>query len=290
MILALTLAVGLGIGLGIAWLAGGQRDGGSQPSVQALDVPGDAAAAADGGAPAAPAPAPPEEGSAPPVASATSPEAAVEGFLTAEALQDFEASYEYLAQVDRETTYGTAAGWVAEHADLLPVTGFEIEAVEGGDVTTITALDSRLDPVLGLVPARARGTWTTVEEDDGWRVSYSSSTLEPLYPSDEGVEDAARTWAGAAQECTGGEVDGPGSLLGQPALADELCGAEGELVLGAAGVLTDGPDTTVLLNAYGPEVFTWARVVPVQGPVELRLVLAPVDDAWQVFGILPPPV
>lgn len=289
MILALTLAVGLGIGLGIAWLAGGQRDGGSQPSVQSLDVPGDTTAGEDGGEPAAPAPAPPEEGSVPPVASATSPEAAVQGFLTAEALQDFEASYEYLGQVDRETTYRTAAGWVAEHADLQPITGFEIESVDGSEVTTITALDSRLDPVLGLVPARARATWTAVEEDDGWRVAYSSSTLQPLYPSDEGVDEVARTWAEAAQEC-GAEEDGPGSLLGQPALADELCGAEGELVLGAAGVLTDGPDTTVLLNAYGPEVFTWARVVPVQGPVELRLVLAPVDDAWQVFGILPPPV
>lgn len=285
-VLSLTLAVGLGIGLGAARLASGGSEADSRSSVQSLDVPGDTGDAGGGGAEEAPPP--PEADAAPPATSATSPEAAVEGFLTAEALQDFAASYEYLAAVERDTTYPTAGAWEAAHAQLQPIAGYEIEGAEGAEVTTLTALNSRLDPVLGLVPARARGTWTTVEEDDGWRVAYSSSTLEPLYPSDEGVADAVSEWVTTDGAC-GDTAGASGALLGQRGLAAELCEAGGaDATLGVPGVLSDGPDTTVLLNAYGPQVFTWARVVPVEGPVELRLVAAPVGDAWEVFAVLPP--
>lgn len=291
LLLGLTLAVGLGLGLGAAALL--TDDGPSTaPSVQSLDLPagggpvGTGSDAAGGTAQAAPAP--PEPGDAVPVAEATSPEAAVRGFLTAEALGDFEASYAFLNAADRRTRWTSPAAWTAAHAQLPPVTGFEVEEVSDGTVTTVTALDSRLDPVLGLVPARARGTWRAVEEEGGWRVAFSESVLQPLYPSDEGAADAARTWVASRQaDCgTQGQADAP--LLGNRGLADALCEAEGEAALGPAGVLPDGPSTTPLLDAYGPEVFTWARVVPLTAPVAADIVVAPVDDTWQVIGVLGP--
>lgn len=283
LLLGLTLAVGLALGLGVAALLAGVGPS-AAPSVSALDLP--ARDGADG--PGAVAPAPPEPGDAVPVAEATSPEAAVRGFLTAEALGDFEASYAFLNATDRRTRWTSPAAWTAAHAQLPPVTGFEIEKVSESTVTTVTALDSRLDPVLGLVPARARGTWRAVEEEGGWRVAFSESVLQPLYPSDEGAADAARTWVASRQaDCgTQGQADAP--LLGNRGLAQSLCEAEGEAALGPAGVLPDGPSTTPLLDAYGPEVFTWARVVPVTAPVAADIVVAPVDDTWQVIGILGP--
>lgn len=284
LVVAVTLIVGLAAGLGIARLLSSGDGPDDRSSVTDLDLPGSPAPDQAQDQPSAPAP--PASDAAVPLDSATSPQAAVEGFLTAEALGDFEASYPFLSESDH-VAYSTPALWVAAHADFPVVAGFEVERVTDATVVTVTAYRSMLDPVLGLIPARARGTWTTVEEDGGWRVSYRESTVQPLYPSDEGVVAAAESWASARLDCRA-EGEAEGGLLGAPGLAEELCEAEGELALGPVGVLQDGTETTALLSAYGPEVFTWARMVPVEAPVPMQVVLAPVADAWQVFAVLPP--
>ena len=284
LLIALTLVVGLAIGLGVARLLSGGDSGDDRPSVADLDLPG--SPTPNGAEDQPSAPAPPASDQVASVESATSPQAAVEGFLTAEALRDFEASYPFLSQTDH-VAYTTPALWVAAHAEFPAVTGFEVEAVTDATVVTVTAFQSTLDPVLGLIPARARGTWQTIEQDGGWRVSYLDSTIQPLYPSDDGVAPAAESWATARLAC-GTQAEAEGGLLGAPDLAEELCEAEGELTLGPVGVLRDGTETTALLSAFGPEVFTWARVVPIEAPVPMQIVLAPIADAWQVFAILPP--
>lgn len=281
--LALTLVIGLAVGLGAARLLA--RDSGPRSSLP-QDAPDQPTAGSSRTAePAGEAPAPPE-GTAPPISSATTPEAAVSGFLTAEALQDYEASYEYLTETDR-ATYPTAARWTADHGSLVPIASFTVEEATEERVTTLTGLRSMLDPVLGLVPARARSVWPVVEEGGGWRVRFLMATMQPLYPSDEGVAAAARTWLEARQDCRT-EAQTSASLLGAAELAEQLCDAEGEVAVDPPGVLTDGTDTTALLNAYGPEAFTWARAVEVRAPVPMRLVLAPVDDEWVVAAILLP--
>lgn len=271
---ALALAAGLALGLGGAWLALG-RDAPAPASAALTPAPvtdAEPAVALTAGERIA-------------VEAVTSPQLAVQGFLAAEAAGDFPASYAFLSAADRET-HMTAAAWVAAHAQLPPVTGFAVEQVRADEVVTMLGLRSTLDQVVGLVPARSRATWKTVHEEGGWRVRYGSATASAIYPSDEGVGDAARRWAEARLACAT-EVQHAGSLIGSPALATELCGAAGDLTLGTPGVLPDGPETTALLSAYGPEVFTWARVVPVTAPVPLRAVLGPVADQWQVVGVLP---
>lgn len=282
LLLGLTLVAGLALGLAVArLLAGGEPV--EAPSVQRLDLPGVAGAEAEA---VQPAPAPPDAGDQISVAQATSPEAAVRGFLTAEALGDFTASYAFLGPDDL-AAHPTPAAWVAAHAELPPVTGFAVEQVADGTVTTLTALRSTLDPVMGLTPARSRDTWETVEVDGSFRVSQASSTRAALYPSDAGVSAAVARWAQAAQECRSeGQA---GTVLGAPALAEQLCGASGEVVVGEAGTLADGPATTALLDAYGPEAYTWARVVTLSDPVALQAVAAPVADEWQVIAVLPSP-
>jgi hypothetical protein len=272
---ALALVVGLVAGLGTARLLAGRTlaDGPRPPAVPS------AAPSVGQAEPIVPLTA----GERLPVEAATSPRSAVEGFLAAEAAGDFAASYAFLSAADREA-HPTAAAWVAAHAQLPPVTGYAVEEVRDTAVVTLLGLRSTLDQVMGLIPARGRATWETVQEEGGWRVSHRSAALSPLYPPDDGVADAARRWAEARQSCA---AQPTGSLIGAVSLAADLCGATGDLALGPPGVLDDGTQTTPLLNAYGPEVFTWARVVPVTAPVPMQVVLGPIADEWRVVGVLP---
>jgi len=159
--------------------------------------------------------------------------------------------------------------------------------IEASAVVTATSLDARLDPVLGLVPARATGTWATVSEEAGVRVHYAGSTLQPRWPSDEGVAEAVDTWARARAACrTEAQADAP--LLGTRGLADRLCGAGGQVELGAPGPLVEGERTVPLLDAYGPEVFAWARAVDVLAPEPMTVVAGPVGEEWRVVAVLAP--
>lgn len=221
-------------------------------------------------------------------ADATSPEAAVAGFLTAEADGDYEASYAYLA-VDDRAANRSPRFWISRHAHIAPIVGYRVTgAQEHSDgsvaVTTELRLRSTLDPVLGLVPARAAGTWVAVPEGDTWRVAFERSTLEARYPDEQGALAAARTWVEAQQSCDDG-VAVP--MYGTPGLASGLCGAEGPIELGQLRGLGTDANVSGLISAFGPEAASWARVVPVQAPVALGLVMAPVDDGWVVTALVP---
>ena len=49
--------------------------------------------------------------------------------------------------------------------------------------------------------------------------------------------------------------------------------------------LEDAADAAPFLAAFGPEVGIWARVVDVETPIALRLVLAPIGEQWRVVGV-----
>jgi hypothetical protein len=85
--------------------------------------------------------------------------AAVEGFLHAEQQGALVESFHFLSKADRDE-HGSAAGWEAAHADLLPpVEGFSIQSGEKlgnkTEVVTEVALTPSLDEISGLVPGRA---------------------------------------------------------------------------------------------------------------------------------------
>lgn len=217
--------------------------------------------------------------------SAGSAEAAVRGFLDAEQAGEFERSFDYLSDTNR-SAFGSPAGYLAAHADLVPpVTGYTVEQVTGDTVVVEVRYVPSLDTIVGLVPERARNTYVVSPGPDGFGVDLEASTSEPAYPSDDPAPAAARTWAESRQEC---ESDGEweGGLLGAPAIADPLCGAEGDVEIGAVEPL--GPNEGVpLTSAFGDEVGLWSRVIPVTAPVELRAVVAPIGQEWVVIGVLP---
>jgi ketosteroid isomerase-like protein len=275
------LVVGLGGGLLIA------RAGGPAASGDAPEAAAGASEETDGA-------------QAPPVATPTgkpvtaeTEDAArqvVEQFLDAEANADFEASFDLLASSDREEL-GPEARWRRQHADLPPVAEHEVLDVREVDgrveVVTDVTLVSSLNEFTGLTPARGRATWTVAEEDDGWRVRYTDSVLEPRYPDDAPVVDTALAWASARQSCDPAPPEHE-RMLGIPRLGLALCGSDGRVTAGEMTDLPEGADAEVFVSAYGPDVYSWSRVVPLAGPVPMRVVLAPVGDAWQVIGIMRP--
>lgn len=283
-LLAVTALVGVGValGLGLARL-GADRAGTAAPApptVTRVAAPADADALA----------ALPEPGPLIAASTAVDAELAVAGYLTAEARGDFHASYDFISAADR-ATHPSVAAWVGAHADLPPVTGFAVEAIEQtgdgrAEVTTLTGYEPGLDQVLGLVTSRGRATWTAVQEEGFWRVLLTESAVEPLYPPDAAAVDVAGAWASARIACQP-TVDLESGLLGVPSLGAQLCGQEGAAELGEAAPLATTEPAGALVSAYGPEVTEWARVVPLRAPVAQQVVLAPIGADWRVIGLLP---
>ena len=57
------------------------------------------------------------------------------------------------------------------------------------------------------------------------------------------------------------------------------------MTVGAPTDLLDDAGVSAVTAAFGPDVYAWARVVPVTAPERLELVLAPVGERWLVIGI-----
>ncbi len=271
--LALVLATVVGLMLGIgATVALTRGDNPSAPPLEPLDPSVSTTA--------------PGTGPPPPGAAAPSPEAAVEGFLSAEIAGDLASSFAFL-DADARSTFGSVAGWTANHAELLaPVRAYEVEEVDDAEVVTLVTFEPGLDEVMGLVAERTRVTWATSEEGGSWGVDLDASTLEPLHPSDDGAPAAVAAWAEAHQACEPDPRTWEGNLRGSPALAESLCGAPGAVEVGPALPLS-AVDAAPFLAAFGPDASTWARVVPVTAPVPLRAVVAPIGQEWLVIGVLP---
>jgi hypothetical protein len=254
-------------------LAGVDGDGVSRP-LAGVEDPGNAQSA---GEPAG-------------VAAPKSPGEALDAFLEAEIGRDFDTSYGYLSAADR-ASYAARDLWIDAHAYLPRLRDVDADAprVDGARAVATSAVrfEPRLDEIVGLVPERAEVTWALTAEDGGWRVALSDSSFTPAYPDERGAVDAARSWASARQSCrTTGEWYGGLLGLAADAYANELCDSRGEIALAPVARLGDGPEAEPFIAAFGAGVLDWARVVPVEAPSPLRVVLAPLGEQWLVIGAL----
>jgi hypothetical protein len=288
----LALAVPL-VALTIA-LAGCSSGGGGTGAGTA-DATAAAAAAAPGGTATvagSPASGPPMSGPTttgplPVDARPTTARGAVEAFLVAAVRGDADASYALLSPPQQQAY--SANEWLHAQADLPRYLGFTVHSEQpladasGTEVTVTAVLQSQLDEIVGLVPARATSTLTAVPVDAEWRVDLSRTRTTPLLPPDADAPSAVRTWVAERQECRAPAEYR--SLVGAPALADALCGAQGDVRTAEARPLSELGDAAPVLNAFGADAATWARVVDVEAPSRLAVVVAPVDDRWLVVGV-----
>lgn len=218
--------------------------------------------------------------------------AAIEAFLAAEVERDHEASFLLLSPVDR-AALRTAARWQARHDDLPDLEAFEVgEVAEDGDravAAVAVRYDPALDPFVGVVPAEAETAWSLVREDGGWTVDFERTTITPRYPPESRVAASVQQWVERRVACDdGGDLEYAGGLLGSASLADDLCGADGDVRLSAASPFASERGAGPFLSEFGDEVLEWARVVELRGPSPMRIVLAPLGERWLVIGVLAP--
>src|SRR5438270_373715 len=95
-----------------------------------------------------------------------------------------------------------------------------------------------------------------------------------------------RQASAACNRAAAAALEGVANLTGPEDLWAAPCSERGEwTVAGPVITLDRAPDTEALVEAYGPDVGTWTRLVPVRGPrTHFLAAVAPVGDDWRVIG------
>ena len=279
--------VGIAVGVGATLAAHGFGGGADRAaSVQRLDLPAGGVAAA--------APTPGEATAAAPV-RAGSARAAVQRFLEARAAGDAATAYGLLDRSGRKR-YPTPARFERAQADRAVVKAVRVgrERTTGAaraDVTVTLSHPPAIDPFAGLVPARTVEVWRASRQDGRWRVAADPVSVRADLPSDDRAPETVTAWVqrllgcdrqGAASLQVGAELYGPADLAELP------CQERGRWTVADPEGFDAAVEPEAYVAAFGPEVGSWARLVPVQGPrTRFHVVVGPLGDAWRVLGTDP---
>jgi hypothetical protein len=245
-----------------------------EASVQHLSLPGPDAAAAT------------QDDEALPMVEPTSPRAALSAFLDAEVEGRSAESFRLLVgDVGR-------GEWIEDRLDRLVPASYVIEAERGSDVDrefdVLVRHVPHVDTFAGFVPATSRQTWRVVGRDGRFRVEVPAARVEYLSPSDSSAAPVVRAWLAELEACRpkgAAALQIAPSLFGRTDLARQPCRQSG-WTAGEAGPVRRTIDIESFAAAYGPDVATWARLVPVDGPSGgFFAVVAPLGDAWRVLGV-----
>jgi hypothetical protein len=271
------LAVGIGVAAVVNRAPAADRPA---PSVQRLDL----SYAPEGTqAPAGPA--------AKPVVANSAAEA-VQRFLDANAKQDFATSFGLLDKAGRERVK-TVAAWTEAQAERPAVTSVKVtgERRTGPDTVEVAVAvthPAAVDPFAGLTPGRTDESWQARREAGRWRVGAEPVSVHAVLPGAAAAPAAVQAWVDRLERCdTDGaaalqataELYGPADLAGVP------CREHGTWKAAATRGFDSADEPQPYLSAFGPEVQTWARLVPVQGPkTRFTVVVAPLGDSWRVLG------
>jgi len=282
------VAVGLAVGVGgIAYFS---RD--DAPSYHPGTPSVTAFAFATSVPPASPQPA---EVAPVPAAEPADARGAVTAFLQPLAEGRFDLAFPLLDEASRRR-YPTLAAWIRAQADRANPVTFEVGAVRPSpdrpgafEVDVAATHHPSLDATRGLVPGRSTSVWLVRREADAWRVSADPLTFRPVLPAEAAATSVVQGWVSLLAACdapAAAKLQVTANLYGPAALVRAPCEARGTWTAGAPIGLDRTPDPRAFLAAFGPEVGTWARLVPVQGPGNRFLAaVAPMGDGWQVMGV-----
>jgi hypothetical protein len=210
-------------------------------------------------------------------------------FLDARVAGDDDGAWRVVSDRDHRQ-FPDAVDWEDANGVLPRVTGYTLGrpqvAGDRAEVPGTVSYEPMLDEIAGNVPATADATWVVVRERGNWHVVLAESESRARRPAGAGAEDAARVWAVARERCTTA-AQWRGELLGDADdRVDALCHAKAAVTVGRARELDDTDSAEPFLAAFGGDVFSWARVVPLTSPEHLDLVLAPIGDHWSVVGAI----
>ncbi len=221
--------------------------------------------------------------------------AAVTAFLQPLADGRPDLAYPLLDEASRRR-YPSLASWTGAQADRAAPVTFTVgasrpSADRPGAVEVDLSATHRpsLDAIRGLVPSRSTSVWLVRQEAGGWRVSADPLTFRPVLPAEAGATDVVQRWVSLLAACDAPSAAGlqvTPNLYGPSSLVQAPCAAHGIWAAGTPVGLDRTPDSRAFLAAFGPEVGTWARLVPVEGPGSRFLAaVAPFGDGWQVMGV-----
>jgi hypothetical protein len=275
------IVVGVGATLAVHGL-GGRAE--RAASVQRLDLPAGAPPAAPAGPGGGPAP-----------VRAGSARAAVQRFLEAGAGGDFEVAYGLLDRAGRRR-YPSLARFTRAQADRAEVTAVRVGRERrvgdaGAEVSVTLSHPAALDPFAGLVPARTAEVWRASRQEGRWRVAAEPVSVRADLPGDDRAPEAVTAWVRRLVGCDrqgAAGLQAAAELYGPADLAELPCKERGRWTVAAPEGFDAAVEPEAYVAAFGPEVASWARLVPVQGPgTRFGVVVAPLGDAWRVLGTDP---
>jgi hypothetical protein len=284
-------AVGVAIGVSTVGLTQHRSDGPKRrpltPSVVAFHFPAQTAAH-PASADAQPVAATPADTFVEPASA----RAALEDFLGAERDGEAARSFRLLTSADQQDV-GSATAWAASSDDrprpvTFAITSEQVTA-DGERITVVVNRRPSLDQFAGLVSAQATQVWHVAHEGIAWRVGAQALAEELTLPSTASAAAVAGRWVQASSACNRAaaaaledmpNLTGPADLLGAP------CAERGAwTVSGPVMMLGQAEDTQAFVEAYGPDVGTWMRLVPVRGPhTHFLAAVAPLGGDWRVVG------
>ena len=216
-------------------------------------------------------------------------------FLQAGATGHLDVAYGLLDRAGR-TRFPSLARFTRAQADRAAVTAIRVGAerrVGDGraEVTVTLAHPPAIDPFAGLVPGRTVEVWRASRRDGRWRVAAEPVSVRAELPGDDRAPEAVTAWVqrllgcdrqGAAALQAGAELYGPADLAELP------CRERGRWTVAGPQGFDAAVEPEAYVAAFGPEVGSWARLVPVQGPgTRFSVVVGPLGDAWRVLGTDP---
>jgi len=220
---------------------------------------------------------------------------AVTAFLQPLADGSPEQAYPLLDEASRKR-FPTMASWIRSQADRATPVTFEVgdarpnrERPGAFEVDSSATHNPSLDATRGLVPGRSSSMWLVRRESETWRVSAEPLSFRPVLPAEAVATDVVQAWVSllaACEQSTAAQLQVKAGLYGPANFVQAPCQQRGTWSAGQPVGLDSTPDPRAFLAAFGPEVGTWARLVPVQGPGSKFLAaVAPMGDTWQVMGV-----
>ncbi|MGH9223903.1 MAG: hypothetical protein ACRD2W_09020, partial [Acidimicrobiales bacterium] len=158
------------------------------------------------------------------------------------------------------------------------------------DVRAVVTSAPSLDPFAGLVTAESEVVWRARLEEDGWRLAAEPESTHLRLPPDGGAAATAREWIDATATCDAArarDLQAVDVLYGPADIVAAPCRRPASWAVGAPAPLSESPDTFALQAAFGSDVASWGRIVPVRAPgaPSFFVALAPVGDHWRVMGV-----